>query len=72
MFGPPFSNFKTCSLHHSNSSKLSPFQAKTGTPVFAIAAATLSCVEKILQEHQRTYIYNNTMHLRATFHESLN
>ena len=41
-------------MHHQYSSSVSPFQAKTGTPVSAIAAAAWSWVEKMLQEHQRT------------------
>ncbi len=41
-------------MHHQNSSSFMPFQANTGTPVAAIAAAAWSCVEKILQEDQRT------------------
>ena len=53
----------TCSVHHQYSSRVSPFQAKTGTPCglsgvpfgpTATAAAAWSCVEKMLQEHQRT------------------
>jgi len=31
-----------------------PFQANTGTPALAIAAAAWSCVEKILQDAHRT------------------
>ena len=42
------------SVHHQYSSRLSPFQAYTGTPVAAIAAAAWSCVEKMLQLAQRT------------------
>ena len=41
-------------MHHQYSSSVSPFQAKTGTPVSAIAAAAWSCVEKMLHEAQRT------------------
>jgi len=41
-------------MHHSYSSSLSPFQAKTGTPDAAIAAAAWSWVEKMLHELQRT------------------
>ena len=33
---------------------ISPFQANTGTPAAAIAAAAWSCVEKMLQLAQRT------------------
>ena len=36
------------------SSSVSPFQAKTGMPAFAMAAAAWSCVEKMLQLAQRT------------------
>ena len=38
-------------MHHQYSSSVSPFQANTGTPASAIAAAAWSCVEKMLQEH---------------------
>ena len=41
-------------MHQSNSSSLMPFQAYTGTPAAAIAAAAWSCVEKMLQDAQRT------------------
>ena len=41
-------------MHHQYSSSVSPFQAKTGMPAAAIAAAAWSCVEKMLHEHQRT------------------
>src|ERR1700722_7578535 len=41
-------------VHPQNSSSVSPFQAKTGTPAAAIAAAAWSCVEKMLQLAQRT------------------
>ena len=41
-------------MHHQYSSSVSPFQAKTGMPASAIAAAAWSWVEKMLQEHQRT------------------
>ncbi len=41
-------------MAHQNSSSLMPFQAKTGTPVAAMAAAAWSWVEKMLQEDQRT------------------
>ena len=55
MFGPPPSGQRSaCSVHHQYSSSVSPFQAKTGTPAAAIAAAAWSCVEKMLHEHQRT------------------
>ena len=36
---------------HQYSSSVSPFQAKTGTPAAAMAAAAWSWVEKMLQEH---------------------
>jgi hypothetical protein len=40
MFGAhPCGPRKVCSMHHSYSSSLSPFQAKTGMPRAAIAAA---------------------------------
>ncbi len=41
-------------MHHSYSSSVSPFQAKTGTPRAAMAAAAWSWVEKMLHELQRT------------------
>ena len=41
-------------MHHSYSSSVSPFQAKTGMPAAAIAAAAWSWVEKMLHELQRT------------------
>ena len=41
-------------MHHQYSSRVSPFQAKTGTPAAAIAAAAWSWVEKMLQLAQRT------------------
>ena len=40
-------------MHQSYSSSVSPFQANTGTPSAAIAAAAWSWVEKMLQELQR-------------------
>jgi hypothetical protein len=55
MFGPASSGqVSACSVHHQYSSSVSPFQAKTGTPDAAIAAAAWSWVEKMLQEAQRT------------------
>ena len=61
---PPSSNNKfgvqpsgpriVCATHHQYSSSDSPFQAKTGIPLAAIAAAAWSCVEKILHDDQRT------------------
>jgi len=41
-------------MHHSYSASVSPFQANTGMPRAAIAAAAWSWVEKMLQEDQRT------------------
>jgi hypothetical protein len=52
--GPLAGPRKVCSMHHSYSSLLSPFQAKTGMPRAAIAAAAWSWVEKMLHELQRT------------------
>ncbi len=68
MFGPvapssPSGQRSTCSVHHQYSSSVSPFHANTGTPrgssgvpfgPTATAAAAWSCVEKMLQLHQRT------------------
>ena len=55
MFGPsPSGHVRACSVHHQYSSSVSPFQAKTGTPASAIAAAAWSWVEKMLQDAQRT------------------
>ncbi len=64
MFGVwPFGQVSAFSVHHQYSSRVSPFQAKTGTPCgfsgvpfgpTAMAAAAWSWVEKMLQEHQRT------------------
>ena len=67
MFGPttsPFSSRNSNSrwVHHQYSGRLSPFQAKTGTPAGSsgvpspttIAAAAWSWVEKMLQLTQRT------------------
>jgi hypothetical protein len=42
------------SMHHQNSSSLSPFQAKVGMPAAATAAAAWSWVEKMLQDDQRS------------------
>ncbi len=59
----PFGQFSAFSVHHQYSSRVSPFQAKTGTPFgfagvpslpTATAAAAWSWVEKILHEAQRT------------------
>ena len=41
-------------MHHMYSSSVSPFQANTGTPAAAMAAAAWSWVEKMLHEDQRT------------------
>ena len=55
MFGPsPSGQISACSVHHQYSSSVSPFQAKTGMPAAAIAAAAWSWVEKMLQLAQRT------------------
>ena len=63
-FGPSSpGQFSACSVHHQYSSSVSPFQAKIGTPCGSstvpsgpttAAAAAWSCVEKMLQLHQRT------------------
>jgi hypothetical protein len=42
-------------MHHWYSSSVSPFQAKTGTPVAAMAAAAWSWVEKMLHDDQVTW-----------------
>src|SRR5437763_5752037 len=61
--GPSSRKHSARSVHHQYSSSVSPFQAKTGTPAgaaavppgpTATAAAAWSCVEKMLQLHQRT------------------
>ena len=64
MFGPaPSGQVSICSVHHQYSSRVSPFQAKTGTPAgcsgvpfgpTTTAAAAWSWVEKMLQLTQRT------------------
>ena len=41
-------------MHHQYSSSVSPFQAKTGMPAAAMAAAAWSWVEKMLHDTQRT------------------
>ena len=46
--------FRLCSMHQMYSSSVSPFHAKTGTPVAAIAAAAESWVEKMLQDDHVT------------------
>jgi len=54
MFGrQPSRPTMVCSMHHSYSSSVSPFQANTGIPTAAIAAAAWSWVEKMLQDDQR-------------------
>ena len=52
--GPPSGNSRALRAHHQYSSSVSPFQAKTGSPARAIAAAAWSWVLKILQLAQRT------------------
>ena len=64
MFGPsPSGQVSACSVHCQYSSRVSPFQAKTGMPLgssgvpsgpTATAAAAWSWVEKMLQLAQRT------------------
>ena len=55
MLGPPWpGQVSACSVHHQYSSSVSPFQAKTGIPAAAMAAAAWSWVEKMLQLAQRT------------------
>src|SRR3954463_6303275 len=63
MFGSPSGHVSACSVHPQYSSSDSPFQAKTGMPFGSsavpsapttTAAAAWSCVEKMLQLHQRT------------------
>ena len=60
---PPLPSGKVSAsfVHHQNSSSVSPFQANTGTPAAAIAAAAWSCVEKILQLAQRTSAPRSTI-----------
>ncbi len=54
-WGPlPPPKLRARSVHHQYSARVSPFQANTGMPAAAMAAAAWSLVEKILQEHQRT------------------
>src|SRR4051812_26049722 len=63
--GPaPLPKSRARSVHHQYSSRVSPFQAKTGTPAgfstvplgpTAMAAAAWSWVLKMLHEHQRTW-----------------
>ena len=52
--GPESPHVSACSVHHQYSSSVSPFQANTGMPAAAIAAAAWSCVEKMLHDAQRT------------------
>jgi len=52
--GSPLGQKMVCSMHHSYSSSVSSFQAKTGMPAAAMAAAAWSWVEKMLQLDQRT------------------
>ena len=55
MFGvQPSGPSTVCRTHQSYSSSVSPFQAKTGTPWSAMAAAASSWVEKMLHDDQRT------------------
>ncbi len=61
MFGcSPFGQRNVWSMHHQYSSRVSPFQAKTGMPAAAMAAAAWSWVEKMLQEAQRTSAPSST------------
>ncbi len=53
--GPlPPGKLTACRVRSQYSSSVSPFQAKTGVPLAAMAAAAWSCVEKMLHEAQRT------------------
>jgi hypothetical protein len=55
MFGvQPSGPRRVCSMHHQNSSSVSPFQANTGMPRAATADAAWSWVEKMLHDDQRT------------------
>ena len=45
---------RASSVQSQYSSSVSPFQANTGVPLAAIAAAAWSCVEKMLHDAQRT------------------
>ncbi len=61
MFGPwPSGHLRACSVHHQYSSSVSPFQANTGTPREATAAAAWSWVEKTLHDAQRTWAPSST------------
>src|SRR5690606_31854956 len=50
----PSGKLSACSVQSQYSSSVSPFQANTGVPLAAIAAAAWSWVEKMLHEAQRT------------------
>mmetsp|Transcript_6152 Transcript_6152/g.15754 ORF Transcript_6152/g.15754 Transcript_6152/m.15754 type:complete len:205 (+) Transcript_6152:721-1335(+) len=52
--GLPSGKMMVCSMHQLYSSSVSPFQAYTGTPVAAMAAAASSWVEKMLHDDQVT------------------
>ena len=55
MLGPSLPGHdRAWSVHHQYSSSVSPFQANTGTPAAAMAAAAWSWVEKMLHDAQRT------------------
>src|SRR6266542_2778418 len=71
--GPlPSGHISASLVHHQYSSRVSPFQAKTGVPLgfcavppdagrpTTTAAAAWSCVEKMLQETQRTSAPSST------------
>ena len=70
MLGTPSpGHVSICSVHHQYSSSVSPFHAKTGTPLGSsalpcgpttTAAAAWSWVEKMLQEAQRTSAPSDT------------
>ena len=69
MFGGPPGQVRAFIVHHQYSSRVSPFQAKTGMPLgasgvpsgpTATAAAAWSWVEKMLQEAQRTSAPSST------------
>ena len=52
--GCPSGKTSVCSIHQMYSSSVSPFQAYTGTPVLAVAAAAWSWVEKMLHDDHWT------------------
>jgi hypothetical protein len=59
--GPlPSAWLSASSVHCQYSSSVSPFQANTGTPVAAMAAAASSWVEKMLHDAQRTSAPSST------------